>query len=154
MTKSIPHDYKFKFYIEAISLIRDNDGTFVEWTDLRMLRRMIRDSWHRAYNPMRTVGHWHYVRRSEKQHIVPFINKVDYVFNGALPYEFPIHKKYLFKEFPEIIKTYENDPKKIDAYMRAKRVYNFLNQIDELDDSLVPKNSLLREFIGGSDYKY
>lgn len=154
MTKSIPHDYKFKFYIEAISLIRDNDGAFVEWTDLRMLRRMIRDSWHRAYNPMRTVGHWHYVRRSEKQHIVPFINKVDYVFNGALPYEFPIHKKYLFKEFPEIIKTYENDPKKIDAYMRAKRVYNFLNQIDELDDSLVPKNSLLREFIGGSDYKY
>jgi uridine kinase len=154
MTKSIPHDYKFKFYIEAIALLRDNEGEFVEWTDLRMLRRMIRDSWHRAYDPLRTVGHWHYVRRSEKQHIVPFINKVDYVFNGALPYEFPIHKKFMFKEFPGIIKAYENDPKKIDAYTRAKRVYKFLEEIEELDGSLVPENSLLREFIGGSSYKY
>lgn len=154
MTKSIPHDFKFKFYIEAICLVRDTAGEFVEWTDLRMLRRMVRDSWHRAYNPMRTVGHWHYVRKSEKQHIVPFINKVDYVFNGALAYELPIHKKFMYKEFPAIIKAYENDPKKLDAYIRAKRIYQILEQFEELDDALVPDNSLLREFIGGSSYKY
>jgi len=154
MTKSIPHDFKFKFYIEAICLLRDKAGEFVEWTDLRMLRRMVRDSWHRAYDPMRTVGHWHYVRRSEKKHIVPLINKVEYVFNGALPYELPIHKKFMFKEFPKIIKAYEDDPKKFDAYIRAKRVYQLLGEFEELDDSLVPQNSLLREFIGGSSYKY
>jgi len=154
MTKSIPHDFKFKFYIEAICVLRDKMGEFVEWTDLRMLRRMVRDSWHRAYDPTMTVGHWHYVRKSEKRHIVPFISKVDYVFNGALPYELPIHKKFMFKEFPKIIQAYENDPKKIDAYIRAKRVHQVLSEFEELDDALVPKNSLLREFIGGSSYKY
>ncbi|MBN1384395.1 MAG: response regulator SirA [Elusimicrobia bacterium] len=154
MTKSIPHKMKFKFYIEAICQIRDNSGEFVRWSDLRMLRRMVRDSWHRAYDPMRTVGHWHYVRRSEMKYIVPFIGKVDHVFNGALPYELPIHKKFMFKQFPKIIKEYGNDAKKTDADIRARRVYKLLSEFEELDDPLVPKNSLLREFIGGSSYTY
>ena len=155
MTSSISHELKFKLYIEAMCQLRDKNGEFVRWADLRMLRRMVRDSWHRAYNPAMTVGHWHYVRRSEMKYIVPFINKVDYIFNSALSYELPVHKKYLFKYFPDIIKMYENDPKKVDAYIRAKRVYNLLSQMEELvDDSIVPKNSLLREFIGGSIYEY
>ncbi|MEW6556407.1 MAG: ATP cone domain-containing protein [Elusimicrobiota bacterium] len=154
MTKSIPHNMKFKFYIEAICQIRDKNNEFVRWSDLRMLRRMVRDIWHRAYNPMRTVGHWHYVRRAEMKYIVPFINKVDFVFNGAMPYELPLHKKYMLKEFPQIIKEYEADPKKIDAYIRAKRIFTVLQECDEFDETLVPKNSLVREFIGGSCYKY
>jgi uridine kinase len=120
-----------------------------------MLRRMVRDSWHRGYNPDQTVGHWHYVRRSEKKHIVPFINNADYVFNGALAYELPVYKRYLFKAFPDIIERYEKDPKKLDALMRAKRVYKLLGEAEELkDESVVPKNSLVREFIGGSSYEY
>ncbi|MDD5687716.1 MAG: ATP cone domain-containing protein [Elusimicrobia bacterium] len=154
LTKSIPHSMKFKFYIEAICQIRDKEGEFVRWSDLRMLRRMVRDSWHRSYDPVRTVGHWHYVRRSEMKYIVPFINKVDYVFNGALPFELPIHRKFMMNKFPEIIKAYESDPHKLDAYIRAKRVYKLLGEFEDLDESLVPKNSLLREFIGGSSYKY
>ncbi|MDI6641147.1 MAG: ATP cone domain-containing protein [Elusimicrobiota bacterium] len=155
MTASIPHDLKFKFYIEALCQLRDSHGEFMRWADLRMLRRMVRDSWHRSYDPKRTVGHWHYVRRSEMKYIVPYINKVDYIFNGALPYELPVHKKYLYKYFPEILKMYESDSKKVDAYIRAKRVYNLLSEVDELqDDSIIPKNSLLREFIGGSCYNY
>ncbi|MEW6042213.1 MAG: ATP cone domain-containing protein [Elusimicrobiota bacterium] len=155
MTSSIPNDMKFKFYIEAICQIRDSQGEFVRWADLRMLRRMVRDSWHRAYDPARTVGHWHYVRSSEMKYIVPFINKVDYVFNGALPYELPFHKKYLFKYFPEIIKKYEGDSKKLDAYLRAKRVFALLSEVKVVeDDSIVPGDSLLREFIGSSNYKY
>lgn len=154
MTKSIPHKMKFKFYIEAICQIRDKGGEFVRWSDLRMLRRMVRDSWHRAYDPVRTVGHWHYVRRSEMKYIVPFIGKVDHVFNGALPYELPLHKKFMFRRFPEIIKAYSNDVKKTDADIRARRVHKLLSEFEEFDDSLVPKNSLLREFIGGSSYKY
>lgn len=155
MTSSIPNEIKFKFYIEAICQIRDSKGEFARWSDLRMLRRMVRDSWHRAYDPARTVGHWHYVRRSEMKYIVPFINKVDYVFNGALPYELPFHKKYLFDYFPAIIERYDKDPKKVDAYIRAKRVYDLLSEFETpQDDSIIPKNSILREFIGGSDYKY
>ncbi|MFN3966156.1 MAG: ATP cone domain-containing protein [Endomicrobiia bacterium] len=155
MSSSVSHELKFKLYIEAMCQLRDKNGEFVRWADLRMLRRMVRDSWHRSYDPLMTVGHWHYVRRSEMKYIVPFINKVDYIFNSALSYELPVHKKYLFKYFPEIIKKYENDPKKVDAYIRAKRVYNLLSQIEELtDDSTVPKDSLLREFIGGSIYEY
>ena len=155
MTSSIPHDMKFKFYIEALCQIKDSKGEFMRWCDLRMLRRMIRDSWHRSYDPERTVGHWHYVRRSEKRHIVPFINKSDYIFNGALPYELPYHKKYLFKFFDATIKKYENDPQKLDAFMRARRVFEILNETsDAVEDTWVPKNSLMREFIGGSIYHY
>lgn len=155
MTHSIPREQKFKFYIEALCQIKDPQGEFVRWTDLRMLRRMIRDSLHRNYDPVRTVGHWHYVRRSEKQYIVPFIKKADYVFNGSLPYELPVHKNFLEKQFPEIIRTFEKDPKKADAFMRAKRVYQLLKSLEPFPDmDFIPNNSFLREFIGGSVYKY
>ncbi|OGS20457.1 MAG: hypothetical protein A2252_10510 [Elusimicrobia bacterium RIFOXYA2_FULL_39_19] len=155
MTSSIPLDYKFKFYIEALCQVKDDAGEFVRWADLRMLRRMVRDSWHRGYDPDKTVGHWHYVRRSEMKYIVPFISQVDYLFNSALAYELPVYKKHLFKIFPEIIKKYEPDPKKTDAYIRAKRVYELLMQVEEIkDESIIPENSLIREFIGGSSYKY
>jgi uridine kinase len=155
MTASVPQEMKFRFYIEALCQIRDRKGEFVRWADLRMLRRMVRDSWHRGYNPEQTVGHWHYVRRSEKQYIVPFINKVDYIFNGALPYEFPVYKKFLFRNLEEIVKKYENQPKRVDAYIRARRVLGLMAETDELaDDSCVPRDSLMREFIGGSSYRY
>lgn len=155
MTSSIPHDLKFKLYLETLCQLRDLDGEFVRWADLRMLRRMIRDSWQRAYSPIMTVGHWHYVRKSEMQYIIPYIYKTDYILNTSLPYELVVLKKYLFKYFPEIIKAYEPDPKKVDAYIRAKRIYKVLGQIEDIeDDSFVPKNSLLREFIGGSCYTY
>lgn len=155
MTTSIPHEMKFKFYIEALCQLRDSKGEFTRWADLRMLRRMVRDSWHRAYNPTQTVGHWHYVRRSEMKHIVPFINKADYIFNGSLSYELPVYKKYLYKYFPAILKKYEKDPKKLDAFIRAQRVYTLLSEVEDLkDDSFIPQDSLIREFIGGSSYKY
>ena len=155
MTSSVPHERKFKFYIEALCQTKDGKGEFVRWADLRMLRRMVRDSWHRAYNPEQTVGHWHYVRRSEKKYIVPYINKADYVFNGALPYELPVHKTFLFKYLKAIAAKFKSDAGKLDAYMRAKRVYDLLSEFEEFKDvDTVPANSLIREFIGGSSYKY
>jgi uridine kinase len=155
MTHSIAREQKFKFYIEALCQIKDMNGEFVRWADLRMLRRMIRDSLHRSYHPLRTVGHWHYVRRSEKQYIVPFIKTVDHIFNGSLAYELPIYKNFLEVEFPAIIKAFEKDPKKADAYLRAKRVYHLLHSLEKFPDmDAIPKNSCLREFIGGSTYHY
>lgn len=155
MTKSVPAEQKFKFYIEAICQIKDANGEFVRWTDLRMLRRMIRDSWHRSYDPERTVGHWHYVRRSEKKYIVPFIHTVDYVFNGSLGYELPVHKNLLGKYFPDVVKKFESDPKKADAFFRAQRVSKLFESLENFPDiNFIPGNSFLREFIGGSIYKY
>ena len=155
LTKSVPDPMKFKFYIEALCQIKDNEGNFVRWTDLRLMRRMVRDSWQRNYDPVATIGHWHYVRRSEKAYIVPFVHSADLVFNGSLPYELAAHKAMLETQFPSVLKRYGKDVKKADAALRARRVGSLLDSISKLPDlDFVPKNSLLREFIGGGIYKY
>lgn len=155
MTRSIPAEKKFRLYIETLGQVRGTNGIFMRWADNRLMRRMIRDSWHRNLQPLETLTHWHYVRRSELQYIIPFIGNVDYLVNSALPYELPILKNRLFRYFPEGMVRYQEDPKRQDAYIRAKRIYEFLNGMTEMaDDTCIPDNALLREFIGGSSYKY
>lgn len=148
LTESVPGALKFGVYLETLAQLRQDNGEFVEWTDIRMLRRMIRDYHHRALTPAKTVGHWHYVRRGELKNIIPYIENADYVFDTALAYELPILKYHLFKFFPEIIETYKKDTERQDAYFRAERVYKVLLQIKAWeDDTIVPKDSILREFI-------
>jgi uridine kinase len=155
MTESIAPEMKFKFYIEALCQVKDADGEFVKFSDLRMIRRMVRDNWHRSYNPVQTVGHWHYVRKSEKRYIVPFIKNADFIFNGALPFELPYHKKKLLPHMEQILTEFKDNPKKSDAFERAQRIHRLLTSLTTAEDeSVVPKTSLLREFIGGSSYKY
>lgn len=155
MTHGVPAEKKFRLYIETLGQVQSMEGIFMRWADNRLMRRMIRDSWHRNLKPLQTLTHWHYVRRSELRNIIPFIGDVDYVVNSALPYELPILKNRLFKYFPEAMDTYQDDPKRQDAYIRAKRVYEFLAPMTEMaDDSSIPEDALLREFIGGSTYKY
>jgi uridine kinase len=154
LTKSIDNKLKASVYIETVPILRDKEGKFVRWTDIRLLRRMVRDHSQRAYDPMKTIGHWHYVRRSELKHIIPFIRNADFTLNGALPYELPFHKKRSFGHFPGFIKALKGDPKRRDAYIRAERIYNLLSEVESYDDeSIIPDDSLLREFIGGSIYK-
>jgi len=153
MTESIDDSKKFKLYIETLSQVRDHNLNYIRWTDLRLLRRMVRDNVHRNHSPESTVGHWHYVRRAELKYIVPFINKVDFRLNSALPYELPAMKKKVFHFLPEIIESYKSNPNKTDALLRAERVYELLDNVVELDDlSVIPPDSLLREFIGGGIY--
>ncbi|HMZ25902.1 MAG TPA: ATP cone domain-containing protein [Elusimicrobiota bacterium] len=155
MTGGVAPETKFKFYIEALSQIKDADGEYVRWADLRLMRRMVRDSWHRSYDPAMTVGHWHYVRRSELRYIVPYIQRVDYIFNGALPYELPYHRARLADHMPAIVEKFKGDPKKADALLRAERLQRLMAALKSpasTDD--VPDDSLLREFIGGSRYHY
>ena len=155
MTESVSKKNKFQLYIETLSQLKDVNGEWTRWSDIRLLRRMVRDSWHRSYAPVNTIGHWHYVRKSEMKHIVPFITETDFVVNGVLAYELPIHKKYSFDSLKEAVEKFKNDPGKRDAYLRAKRVYELLDTITVVeDDSSVPGKSLLREFIGGSEYDY
>jgi uridine kinase len=94
------------------------------------------------------------VRRSELKHIIPFIRNADFTLNGALPYELPFHKKHSFGHFPGFIRALRDDPKRRDAYIRAERIHNLLSEVEAYDDeSIIPDDSLLREFIGGSIYK-
>ncbi len=154
LTQSVDDELKYKVYIETVYILKDRDQNFLRWTDIRLLRRMVRDHAQRGYDPRQTIGHWHYVRRSELKHIIPFINDADYVLNGALPYELPFHKKCSYLHFPEFIREWAGDPKRRDAYIRADRIHNLLSQIEPYgDESAVPEDSLLREFIGGSIYK-
>jgi uridine kinase len=155
MTSSISEENKFKLYIETLGQFRAEDGSFMRWADNRLLRRMIRDKDHRNLKPMQTLTHWHYVRRSELKYIIPFINQADSIVNSALPYELPILKHLLFSYISRAIHRYKEDPQRLDAHIRVNRVYDLLKPLKSLrDDSCVPNDSLLREFIGGSKYKY
>ncbi len=155
LTGSVAPETKFKFYIEALCQLKDPEGEFVRWADLRMIRRCLRDSWHRSYDPAMTVGHWHYVRRSELRYIVPHIHTVDYIFNGSLPYELPCHAARLLPQMAAIVRRFAGDPKKADALLRAQRVERLLSALRvPRSDKDVPPDSLLREFIGGSRYSY
>jgi uridine kinase len=155
MTRSVPDAHKFRLYIETLGQVRSGEDDFMRWADHRLLRRMIRDSWNRSHDPMLTITHWHYVRKSELQYIIPFIGNVDFVVNSAMPYEFPILKEKLFHYFPQAIETYRDDFKRQDAYLRAQRVMQFLDPLrTDVNESQVPSRSLFREFIGGSDYSY
>ena len=155
MTRSIPDSHKFRLYIETLGQLRNDRDEFMRWADHRLLRRMIRDSWSRNHDPLDTLTHWHYVRKSELQNIIPFIGNVDFLVNSAMPYEFPVLKNKLMHFFPEAIDLYQNDLKRQDAYLRARRIMQFLEPLhSEVDETCIPSGSLFREFIGGSDYAY
>lgn len=155
MTSSVPADSKFKVYIETLGQFHADDGSLMRWADNRLLRRMIRDKNHRNLKPMQTLTHWHYVRRSEIKNIIPFIGHADAIVNSAMPYELPFLKNKLFRYISAARKKYENDPARLDAFIRAGRVYDLLKPLKSCsDDALIPSNSLIREFIGGSEYKY
>jgi uridine kinase len=155
MTRSVPDSHKFRLYIETLGQLRNGNDDFMRWADHRLLRRMIRDSWSRNHDAMSTLTHWHYVRKSELQYIIPFIGNVDYLVNSAMPYEFPVLKNKLIHFFPEAITRYKDDFKRQDAYLRAQRILQFLEPLHELTAlDCIPEASLFREFIGGSCYTY
>lgn len=146
---------KFKLYLEPLLQMRDKQGKFIRWTDIRMMRRMLRDAKFRAYKPQQTLEHWHYVRASEMRHIIPNCMNADFIINSAMPYELSYYKAYLMEDFKKWTQKYKNDPLREDAFMRANRVYSFLKDIKECkNESLIPKNSVIREFLGGSELEY
>lgn len=154
-SKDIPNEVKFKIYIEPILQMKDSKGKYIQWTDIRLMRRMLRDSVHRAYDPLQTLEHWHYVRASELRNIIPHANRADFIVNSAMPYELSLYKHRLEHHFVEWENKFRDDPLKVDAFERASRVASFLKEFLPIeDDAPVPKDSVLREFIGGSIYNY
>jgi uridine kinase len=153
MTQSVPEEQKFKLYIETLLQMKGPENKYIRFTDLRLMRRMERDRRERAYNPQQTLEHWHYVRSSELRHIIPYVNTANYVVNGATPYELPIMRARLFDYFEEWVEQYRGDPNRVDAYLRAERVYKLLRSVTPVEEiEAIPPTALVREFIGGSAY--
>ena len=153
MTAGVPDEQKFKLYIETLLQMKGPDNQYIRFTDLRLMRRMMRDARERAFDPQRTLEHWHYVRSSELRHIIPYVNTTDYIVNGATPYEIPLMRAHLYSYFAKWVDQYRDDPNHVDAFLRAQRVHKLLQAtIPVEDESCIPPPSHLREFIGGSAY--
>lgn len=154
LTASVPNRNKFKIYIEAMNVIRNTNGEYTKWADVRMMRRMIRDSQHRGYPMTHTLAHWPYVRKGELKHIIPYIFSTDAVLNSGLPYELPALKTAIGDQFPsrEWIEKLREEGR-LDPYIRGVRVTSLLETVADFPDmDLIPSTSPIREFIGGSSY--
>jgi uridine kinase len=154
-SKEIQALQKFKLYLEPLLQMKGPDNQYIRWTDLRLIRRMLRDSVHRAYNPEQTLLHWHYVRSSEKRNILPYCNTADYIINTSMPFEIPIYAAKLLTNFIEWEKKFSGDALREDAYTRAARLVKILKAVEPIaDESAIPDDSVIREFIGGSTLNY
>jgi len=153
MTEGIPADQMFRLYLEPLLQMKDDRGDFIRWTDIRLIRRMLRDAAHRAYDPEKTLLHWHYVRTSELRNIIPYVNTTDAIINSAMPYEMALYAHKMLTQFNHWKQKYKNDPLREDAYIRSSRLARVLAQFTPIaDESPIPASSVLREFIGGSIY--
>lgn len=155
MTAGIGEEQKFKLYLEPLLQMKGPDDRYIRWTDLRLMRRMLRDAVHRAWNPQQTLEHWHYVRSSELRNIIPYQDTADFIVNSAMPYEICLYRPRLLSQFAAWAELYRDDPLRQDAYQRAQRTRLFLEEVlPGDDDSPVPSSSVIREFIGGSSLNY
>lgn len=144
LTKSIDEKDKFKIYISVLTQINLDNHNRIPTTDLRLIRRIVRDYNFRGYSAEKTILNWDSVRRGEDKNIFPYQEEADIMFNSACLYELAILKKYA-KPLLEEIKD-DNE-----AFIEANRVLKFLQYFVELDDELdIPPTSIIREFIGGS----
>jgi uridine kinase len=153
MTDGISPEQIFKIYLEPLLQMRDEHDEFIRWTDIRLIRRMLRDEAHRAYDPEKTLLHWHYVRASEMRNIIPYVNTTDAIINSGMPYEMALYAHKMREQFEQWTEKFKDDPLREDAYTRAVRVAKVLAQFTPIEDeSPIPVTSVLREFIGGSIY--
>jgi len=136
----------FRIYVSALTQLNLDRHNRVSTTDTRLIRRIVRDARERGYNAVHTIRMWESVRRGEKRHIFPYQENADVMFNSALAYEMAALKP--FAE-PLLRQVQFGKPE----YIEAKRLLAFLEWFLPLDVNLVPDNSLLREFLGGSILK-
>jgi len=146
LTESIPNDQKYKIYISALTVLNIDYYNRISTTDTRLIRRTVRDNNFRGYDAVNTIQTWPSVNRGEEKNIFPFQEEADSMFNSSLIYEICVLKKYAMP----LLKAINNTQ---PEYSEAKSIYEFLKYFEDISDEYVPKNSLLREFIGGSIFE-
>ncbi len=139
----LPAESKFKIYISALTQLNVDENNPLPTTDGRLLRRIVRDARTRGTNAQETIAMWPAVRKGEEQNIFPFQESADVIFNSALVYELAVLKVYAEPLLFQI-------PKGAAEYYEAKRLLKFLDYVLPLPTEGISKNSLVREFVGGS----
>ena len=143
LSYTLPADSKFKIYISALTQLNIDEHNRIPTTDGRLLRRMVRDARTRGASARDTIQMWPSVRRGEEENIFPFQEEADAMFNSALIYELAVLKQYAQPLLFAI-------PRNSEEWLEAKRLLKFLDYFIGVSSEDIPKNSILREFIGGS----
>ncbi|MBE5919660.1 MAG: nucleoside kinase [Pseudobutyrivibrio ruminis] len=143
MSESLPAESKYKIYLSALTQLSIDEHNPLSTTDGRLIRRIVRDSRTRATSAAETIAMWDSVRRGEEKYIFPFQEKADYLFNTALIYEMAVLKLYVD---PQLYAIEPDHP----MYAEAKRLIKLLDYFIPMAPDVIPNNSLVREFIGGS----
>ena len=143
LSYSLPRENKFKVYISALTQLNVDEHNRIPTTDGRLIRRMIRDMRTRGTSARETIARWPSVRRGEEENIFPYQEEADVMFNSALIYELAVLKLYVE---PLLFQIRPEEPE----YYEAKRLLKFLDYFVGVPSDDIPKNSILREFIGGS----
>ena len=146
LSYSLSPEYKFKIYISALTQLNIDEHNRIPSTDGRLLRRIVRDARTRGTSAQETIAMWPSVRRGEEENIFPYQESADVVFNSALIYELAVLKPYAEPLLFGI-------PKSAPEYVEAKRLLKFFDYFLTIVSEDIPKNSLLREFIGGSCFQ-
>ena len=147
LTNNIPQFNKFKIYISALTQLNIDHHNRISTSDLRLLRRIVRDNTHRGNNALKTMQLWDNVVKGTEKYIFPFQENADAIFNSALVYELCVLKKYAE---PIIMEIDENSI----FYSERQRLLKFLSYFLPIEDeSAIPNTSILREFIGGSRFE-
>lgn len=141
LTKFATDEKKFRIYIAPIATLNIDDYTKVSSTDIRLLRRMVRDNVTRGHNPEKTFELWKNVKKGEAKYIFPYMESVDEVFNSSLVYEAGILKTFAQ---PLLLQVETSSI----YYSEARRLYEFLNNFLPIETTSVPMDSIIREFIG------
>lgn len=147
LTAQIPQEQKFHIYISALTTILLDDHNYIRTTDNRLLRRIIRDYKYRGVNAQETIHRWPCVRAGENKWIFPYQENADVMFNTAMLFELAVIKQ---QAEPLLDLVPENCPEYAEAY----RLRTFLDYIQPIPNRALPPTSLLREFLGGSSFKY
>lgn len=143
----IPTETTFRIYVSALTTISLDNHNWIPTTDTRLLRRIIRDYRFRNYSALETIARWPSVRRGEEKWIFPYQENADVMFNSALLFELAVLKKHAEPILAEV-------PKYCEEYTEAHRLIKFLNYFVPIHDREIPPTSLLREFVGGSSFRY
>lgn len=146
LTEKLTNDSKYRIYISALTQLNVDEHNRIPTTDGRLIRRMVRDARTRGTTARKTINMWESVRRGEERYIFPFQENADAMFNSALIYELCILKQYAEPILFSI-------PKDCEEYFEAKRILKFLDYFLGTSSDLIPNNSILREFIGGSCFR-
>ena len=147
LTPSIPDAQKFRIYISCFTSVAMDNLSRIATTDNRLLRRLTRDYRTRGNDALSTLARWESVRRGEEKHIFPYQENADVMFNSSLFYEISVLRRFAEPILREV-------PDTVPEYGEAKRMLKFLDNFIPISPEEIPPTSLLREFIGGSSFKY